>query len=227
VKTITWLTPDGDPEWFPPTEQALDEPNGLLAAGGDLTPRRLLAAYRQGVFPWFAAGQPILWWSPDPRAVLYPVEFRCSRSLAKTLRNRGFIVQVSRAFEDVITACAAPRDPHSGTWITPEMQAAYVELHRRGFAHSIETWLEGRLVGGLYGLRLGGIFFGESMFSRERDASKAALAHLVTVCLRAGIGLIDCQLASRHLASLGSRSIPRSRFLAALREHVSTAPLPL
>lgn len=227
MKTITWLTPDGDPEWLPPIEQALDEPNGLLAAGGDLTPRRLIAAYRRGVFPWFAAGQPILWWAPDPRAVLVPAEFRCSRSLAKTMRNRGFELVVDRAFEAVIAACAAPRDGHFGTWITPEMQSAYTELHRQGFAHSIETWLDGTLVGGLYGLRLGGIFFGESMFSHERDASKAALAHLVSLSVRGGIALIDCQLASRHLASLGSRGIPRARFQALLREHVSTAPLPL
>lgn len=227
MKTITWLTPDGDPEWLPPIEQALDEPNGLLAAGGDLTPRRLIAAYRRGVFPWFAAGQPILWWAPDPRAVLVPAEFRCSRSLAKTMRNRGFELVVNRAFEAVIAACAAPRDDHFGTWITPEMQSAYTGLHRQGFAHSIETWLDGTLVGGLYGLRLGGIFFGESMFSNERDASKAALAHLVSLCIRGGIALIDCQLASRHLTSLGSRGIPRARFQALLREHVSTAPLPL
>jgi leucyl/phenylalanyl-tRNA---protein transferase len=227
MKTITWLTPDGDPEWLPPIEQALDEPNGLLAAGGDLTPRRLIAAYRRGVFPWFAAGQPILWWSPDPRAVLLPEEFHCSRSLAKSLRHRGFELAVDRAFEEVIAACAAPRADHFGTWITPEMQTAYTELHRQGFAHSIEAWLDGKLVGGLYGLRLGGIFFGESMFSRERDASKAALAHLVSLCAGAGIALIDCQLASRHLASLGSRSIPRARFQALLREHVATAPLPL
>lgn len=227
MKTITWLTPDGDPEWLPPVEQALDEPDGLLAAGGDLSPRRLVAAYRRGVFPWYSAGQPILWWSPDPRAVLFPAEFRCTRSLRKALRNRGFEPAVDRAFGSVIAACAAPRDAHFGTWITPEMQKAYTELHRQGYAHSVETWLEGRLVGGLYGLRLGGVFFGESMFSRERDASKAALAHLVRLCQRDGVALIDCQLASRHLASLGSRNIPRSRFQALLREHIGTAPLPL
>jgi leucyl/phenylalanyl-tRNA---protein transferase len=227
VKTITWLTPDGDPEWLPPTEQALDEPNGLLAAGGDLAPRRLIAAYRRGVFPWFAAGQPILWWSPDPRAVLFPEEFQCSRSLAKSMRNRGFEPAVNRAFAGVIAACAAPRDQHSGTWITPAMQAAYTELHARGFAHSVETWLDGELVGCLYGLRLGGVFFGESMFSIARDASKAALAHLVSLCPARGIVLIDCQLASRHLTSLGSRRIPRARFQTLLREHVSTMPLPL
>lgn len=227
MKTITWLAPDADPEWLPPVEQALDEPNGLLAAGGDLSPRRLLAAYRRGVFPWFAAGQPILWWSPDPRAVLFPAEFRCSRSLGKTLRNRGFEVRLDHAFDRVIAACAAPRDDHSGTWITPAMQTAYTELHRQGFAHSVETWREERLVGGLYGLRLGGIFFGESMFSLDRDASKVALAQLVERCPDIGIVLIDCQLASRHLASLGSRSIPRSRFQALLREQVAMVPLPL
>lgn len=227
MKTITWLAPDGDPEWLPPVEQALDEPDGLLAAGGDLSPRRLIAAYRRGVFPWYAVGQPILWWSPDPRAVLFPAEFRCSRSLRKSLRARGFEYAVDAAFEDVIAACAAPRDNQFGTWITPEMQAAYTTLHRQGFAHSIETRLDGTLVGGLYGVRLGRVFFGESMFSRETDASKAALAHLVSLCLSNGIALIDCQLASKHLASLGSRNIPRSRFQALLREHVGSAPLPL
>jgi leucyl/phenylalanyl-tRNA--protein transferase len=227
VKTITWLARDGDPEWLPPVEQALDEPDGLLAAGGDLSPRRLLAAYRRGVFPWYAAGQPILWWSPDPRAVLFPADFRCSRSLRKSLRSRGFQYTVDRSFEDVIAACAAPRDNHFGTWITPEMQVAYTALHRQGFAHSIETRREGALVGGLYGVRLGRVFFGESMFSLETDASKAALAHLVSLCLRDGTALIDCQLASNHLASLGSRNIPRSRFQALLREHIDAAPLPL
>jgi len=179
VKTITWLSPQDAPEWFPPLEQALDEPAGLLAAGGDLSPARLLAAYQRGIFPWYSPGQPVLWWSPDPRAVLFPAEFRCSRSLSKTLRNGGFGVRIDGNFAAVIDACAAPR-PHSlGTWITSEMRNAYVELHRLGYAHSIEAWRAGALAGGLYGVRLGGVFFGESMFSRERDASKVALAHLV------------------------------------------------
>ena len=227
MKTITWLSPQDAPDRFPPIEQALDEPAGLLAAGGDLSSERLLAAYQRGIFPWYSPGQPVLWWAPDPREVLYPSEFRRSRSLMKSLRNRGFELTVDRDFDAVIRACAAPR-PHSiGTWITPEMRAAYLELHRLGYAHSIETWREGRLVGGLYGVRLGGVFFGESMFSRESDASKVALSHLVDLCLELGIAVIDCQLASRHLKSLGSRSIPRSEFQCLLRQHVVLEPLPM
>jgi leucyl/phenylalanyl-tRNA--protein transferase len=221
VKTITWLSPQDAAEWFPPLDQALDEPSGLLAAGGDLSPTRLLAAYQRGIFPWYSPGQPVLWWAPDPRAVLFPNEFRITRSLAKTLRNRGFERAVDRDFAGVIQACAAPRTRSIGTWITPEMSKAYVELHRRGFAHSVETWLDGRLVGGLYGVRLGKVFFGESMFALERDASKVALAHLVELSLAEGIAVIDCQMASRHLESLGSRTIPRLRFQALLREHVA------
>jgi leucyl/phenylalanyl-tRNA---protein transferase len=221
VKTITWLSPKDAPEWFPPPEQALDDPAGLLAAGGDLSPARLLAAYRRGIFPWYSPGQPVLWWSPDPRAVLFPEEFRISRSLAKTLRNGRFRCTLDEDFPGVIDGCAAPRSQSLGTWITPEMRAAYLELHHLGRAHSIEARLDGQLLGGLYGVRLGGVFFGESMFSRARDASKVALAHLVAVCRRNSIAVIDCQLASRHLASLGSRSIPRAQFQALLREWVS------
>jgi leucyl/phenylalanyl-tRNA--protein transferase len=220
VKTITWLSPQDAPERFPPLERALDEPAGLLAAGGDLSPARLLAAYQRGIFPWYSPGQPVLWWSPDPRAVLFPGEFHCTRSLAKTLRNRGFETAIDRDFEAVIAACAAPRANSLGTWITPEMRAAYVELHRHGYAHSFETYQAGELVGGLYGVRLGGVFFGESMFSRARDASKIALVRLVGFSREEGIAVIDCQLASRHLQSLGSRQIPRAQFQALLREHV-------
>jgi leucyl/phenylalanyl-tRNA--protein transferase len=227
VKTITWLSPQDGPDWFPPLERALDEPAGLLAAGGDLSTPRLLAAYRRGIFPWYSPGQPVLWWSPDPRAVLFPDEFHCTRSLAKTLRNGGFDSAIDRDFRGVIEACAAPRPQSVGTWITAEMLAAYVELHRRGYAHSVETWRGGELVGGLYGVRLGGVFFGESMFSRERDASKVALARLVEACVGDGIMIIDCQMASAHLESLGSRRIPRARFQAMLREQVSLAPLGL
>jgi leucyl/phenylalanyl-tRNA---protein transferase len=227
VKTITWLSPHDAPEWFPPLEQALEEPAGLLAAGGDLSPERLIAAYRNGIFPWYSPGQPVLWWSPDPRAVLFPEEFRCRRSLEKTLRNGGFTVSVDRDFAGVIDGCAAPRAASPGTWITVEMRAAYLELHRLGCGHSIEAWRAGALVGGLYGVRLGGVFFGESMFSRARDASKAALAHLVALCRRNAIAAIDCQLPSRHLASLGARTIPRARFQALLREHVRTSCEPL
>ena len=220
MKSITWLSAQDGPEWFPPLEQALEEPCGLLAAGGDLSPERLIAAYRGGIFPWYSPGQPVLWWSPDPRAVLFPEEFHCTRSLAKTLRNGGFSYSMDRDFPAVIDGCAAPRAASPGTWITSDMRAAYLELHHLRHAHSIEIWRGAELVGGLYGVRLGGVFFGESMFSRARDASKAALAHLVAVCRRNSLAVIDCQLPSRHLTSLGSRTIPRSQFQALLREQV-------
>jgi leucyl/phenylalanyl-tRNA--protein transferase len=221
MKRITWLSPSDRPDWFPPVEQSLDEPAGLLAAGGDLSPARLLAAYHRGIFPWYSPGQPVLWWSPDPRAVLFPEEFHCSRSLAKTLRNAGFECAVNRDFRAVIAACAAPRPRSGGTWITPEMQSAYCELHRLGYAHSIGIYREGQLAGGLYGVRLGGVFFAESMFSAERDASKVALAHLARACPANGVALIDCQLPSPHLASLGSRPIPRTQFQKILREQIA------
>ncbi len=227
MRTITWLSPHDAPEWFPPAEQALEEPAGLLAAGGDLSPARLVAAYRRGIFPWYSPGQPVLWWSPDPRAVLFPEEFHRSRSLAKTLRNAGFALSVDADFAGVIDGCAAPRAASPGTWITSEMRAAYLALHRLGHAHSIEVHHQDLLVGGLYGVRLGAVFFGESMFSRQRDASKAALAHLVALCQRNNLAVIDCQLPSRHLASLGVRSIPRAQFQALLGEHVAVAAGPL
>lgn len=227
MKTITWLSPLDEPEWFPPLEQALEEPAGLLAAGGDLSPQRLLAAYRRGIFPWYSPGQPVLWWSPDPRAVLYPEEFHCTRSLAKTLRNGGYACTRDRDFAAIIDGCAAPRPGSPGTWITSEMRAAYLELHRLGYAHSIEVWRASELAGGLYGVRLGGVFFGESMFSRMRDASKVALSHLAALCRCNGIAVIDCQLPSRHLQSLGSRSIPRKAFQTLLREQVRADSAPL
>lgn len=216
MKRITWLSPADEPDWFPDPDLALDDPPGLLAAGGDLTARRLLAAYRRGIFPWYSPGQPILWWSPDPREVLFPAEFHQSRSLGKAVRNRGLAVTFDSDFMAVIDSCAAPRDSGGGTWITPAMRAAYLELHRLGHAHSVEARREGTLVGGLYGVALGGIFFGESMFARERDASKIALAALVGQCAARGIHLIDCQLTSTHLRSLGSRPVPRHEFLASL-----------
>jgi len=219
VRTITWLSPHDAPEWFPPPEQALEEPSGLLAAGGDLSPERLLAAYRRGIFPWYSPGQPVLWWSPDPRAVLFPEEFHLSRSLAKTLRRGSFTASLDEDFEGVVGGCAAPRASSAGTWITHEMRAAYLQLHRLGHAHSIEIRHDGVLAGGLYGVRLGGVFFGESMFSRARDASKAALAHLVALCRRNALAVIDCQLPSHHLASLGARTIPRGQFQGLLAEH--------
>jgi leucyl/phenylalanyl-tRNA---protein transferase len=226
-KTITWLSPQGDREWFPPLDQALEEPEGLLAAGGDLSPARLLAAYRRGIFPWYSAGQPVLWWSPNPREVLLPDEFKCSRSLAKTLRNRGFEIAFDRDFAGVVSACAARREHSNGTWITPEMHAAYSELHEHGRAHSVEVSLNGELVGGLYGVLMGRVFFGESMFSRERDASKAALAHLVERGLVAGLTLIDCQLPTPHLRSLGSKPMNRRDFSALVHEGTAVPDVPL
>jgi leucyl/phenylalanyl-tRNA--protein transferase len=226
-KTITWLTPDGDREWFPPLDQVLDEPEGLLAAGGDLSVPRLLAAYRRGIFPWYSAGQPVLWWSPNPREVLVPGEFRCSRSLAKTLRNRGFGVTFDSDFAAVVDACAARREHSPGTWITPEMRAAYCVLHEQGHAHSVEVRLDGALVGGLYGVLLGRVFFGESMFSRERDASKVALARLSERSVVAGVQLIDCQLPTPHLRSLGSRPMPRHEFSALVAQITAGADMPL
>jgi leucyl/phenylalanyl-tRNA--protein transferase len=216
MKQITWLSPQDPPDHFPPVAQALDDPNGLLAGGGDLSPERLVAAYRRGIFPWFAQGQPVLWWSPDPREVLFPGEFQISRSLARTLRSGRLTTTQDQAFEAVIDACAAPRPGAHGTWITPEMRAAYVELHRRGLAHSIESWAAGGLVGGLYGVAAGRVFCGESMFSRANDASKVALATLVATAPQRGFELIDCQMPSAHLRSLGSRPLPRERFLSYL-----------
>ena len=213
---IAWLAPGDPPDSFPPVERALRDPQGLLAAGGDLSCERLVAAYRRGIFPWYSPGQPVLWWSPDPREVLLPAEFHISRSLARALRTRGFEYRVDEDFEAVISHCAAPRGASPGTWITSDMQAASVALHRRGIAHSAEIRRAGRLVGGVYGVRLGRVFFGESMFSLERDASKAALAGLVHQCIEDGTEMIDCQMPSEHLRSLGSRALPRAEFLRRL-----------
>lgn len=202
---------------FPDVEYALDDPNGLLAVGGDLSPQRLLYAYRHGIFPWYSQGQPILWWSPNPRAVLFPERFRLRRSLAKRMRNAGFELRVDTHFTDVMRACAAPRKDADGTWITDEMLRAYTHLHELGIAHSIETWREDRLVGGLYGLGIGRAFFGESMFSREPDASKVALAHLIQGRGPRPYEMIDCQVSSSHLASLGAVDIPRQQFIELVR----------
>jgi leucyl/phenylalanyl-tRNA--protein transferase len=218
VSPIYWLSRAQAP-WFPPVSEALREPDGLLAAGGDLTPERLIAAYERGIFPWYCAGQPVLWWSPDPRAVLYPEELRISRSLRKRARNSGVATRLDSSFDAVIHACAAPRSPDTGTWLTEEMIAAYQQLHLLGYAHSVETWLGDELVGGLYGVCLGRVFFGESMFSRKTDASKIALMQLVDECRTRGIVLIDCQVVSGHLSSLGSRTISREAFLATLKQH--------
>ena len=217
---IPWIAPNAPPGAFPPVGEALREPDGLLCVGGDLSQPRLLEAYRRGIFPWYSEGQPILWWSPDPRTVLFPEEFKVSRSLAKSCRNRGYEVTFDRAFVAVMQHCADASLRPEGTWISPEMLVAYRNLHAAGYAHSIETWLEGRLVGGLYGIALGRVFFGESMFSRERDASKVALLQLVDFALARGVGLIDCQVASPHLASLGARDIPRGEFVARLERAI-------
>jgi leucyl/phenylalanyl-tRNA--protein transferase len=207
-----WLTADLT---FPPIVKALKEPNGLLAVGGDLSPARLLAAYRRGIFPWYSADEPLLWWSPDPRMVLFPDQVRITRSLAKTLRNADYAVKLDTAFYHVIAACAAtPRDGQNGTWITAEMQAAYGRLHALGYAHSVETWHDGKLIGGLYGIAIGQAFFGESMFSHATDASKIALAHLCRYLVARGFGIIDCQMETTHLASLGALPISRDDYLA-------------
>ena len=210
---LAWLDPGASPELLPDPAQALAEPNGLLAVGGALSPEWLLAAYRRGIFPWFGRGQPILWWSPDPRAVIRPETFRPSRSLAQSIRNRGYELKINSDFAAVIAACAAPRAGGGGTWIGAAMRRAYEELHRLGHAHSFETWSEGRLVGGLYGVQVGRLFSGESMFSRARDASKVALAQLIAHARATGIGLIDCQLPTPHLQSLGAESLTRAEFL--------------
>ncbi|MEJ1959041.1 MAG: leucyl/phenylalanyl-tRNA--protein transferase [Nitrosomonadales bacterium] len=203
---------------FPPPEQALRHPNGLIAAGGDLAPERLLDAYRHGIFPWFNADDPILWWSPDPRMVLFPDEFKISHSLRKILQNHIYEVRTDTVFEQVMRACAAPRNGQAGTWIHEDMIAAYTTLHRMGYAHSVETWKDGVLAGGLYGLAIGRMFYGESMFSRSSNASKVALAHLTAQLKRWNFGMIDCQMNTPHLASLGAREIPRAEFANTLQE---------
>ena len=211
---LTWLTADS--ATFPPPERAMAEPNGLLAAGGDLTPARLLQAYRQGIFPWFAPGQPILWWCPDPRTVVRPADLHVSRSMGKVLRQGRLRVALDCDFPAVISACAAPRAGASGTWITPKMQDAYIELHRMGHAHSVEVYQDDELVGGLYGIALGRVFFGESMFSRVDNASKVAFITLVRQLEAWGFALIDCQMPTDHLFSLGASSMPRADFCAEL-----------
>ena len=214
---IAWLGADTP---FPPLAAAQKEPNGLLAVGGDLSPRRLLDAYRRGIFPWYSEGDPILWWSPDPRMVLFPDELRVTRSLAKTLRNKPHEVRFDTAFAAVMRACAAPRPGQGGTWIGPEMRTAYRKLHDLGYAHSVETWIDDDLAGGLYGVAIGGAFFGESMFSRARDASKMALVGLVRRLAAEGFGLIDCQMHTSHLESLGAREIPRTEFARRVKDLV-------
>jgi leucyl/phenylalanyl-tRNA---protein transferase len=223
---IPWISDDLP---FPPVERALRSPNGLLAAGGDLSEARLLAAYRNGIFPWFNPGEPILWWSPDPRMILIPSEFRASHSLARKLRNGPFDMRCDTVFEQVVRGCAAPRMKdrvsQPGTWIGEDMISAYCSLHQHGYAHSVETWQDGKLVGGLYGVSIGRMFYGESMFSDVSNASKIALAHLARQLDRWGFGMIDCQMSTPHLVSLGAREIPRSEFIASVQELIHYTPV--
>lgn len=217
---IAWVHPGAG---FPPVEQALQEPNGLLAASAHLDTATLALAYTQGIFPWYSDDEPVLWWSPDPRMVLHTQELRLTRSLRKTLRQAraGAMgeLRLDTDFEAVMHACAEPRSGQGGTWITPAVIQAYVGLHHEGCAHSIELWRNGSLVGGAYGVSLGRMFFGESMFARERDASKIALCTLVSLLRQEGVAMIDCQQKTAHLASLGAREIPRAAFM----QHVQAA----
>jgi leucyl/phenylalanyl-tRNA---protein transferase len=215
---IPWL---GDDDPLPPVSDALRRPNGLLAAGGGLSVRRLVEAYRHGCFPWFSDGEPVLWWSPDPRMVLVPAELHVPKSLARRLRRGDITVTADLAFPDVMAGCAEPRDHQGGTWITAEMMSAYLALHQAGHAHSIEAWQDGLLVGGLYGVALGRAFFGESMFTRVPDASKIALVTLVAQLQRWEFGLIDCQMKTEHLARFGAREIPRATFVQQLESLVA------
>lgn len=207
-----WIDPDSPEIDFPDVETAMHEPDGLLAIGGDLSEDRLLNAYRHGIFPWYGPGQPILWWAPDPRLVLPPEKLHVSHSLAKTIRKKKFTVTLDKDFPGTISACAAPRDAQAGTWITPDMTAAYTDLHRAGYAHSVECWHDGELAGGLYGVALGRIFFGESMFARVTDASKIALVTLSRQLQRWDFSMIDCQVHTAHLESLGATTISRMAF---------------
>jgi leucyl/phenylalanyl-tRNA--protein transferase len=218
---LAWLE-RGDP--FPPVERALKDPNGLLAAGGDLSVERLLEAYRRGVFPWYSSGQPPLWWSPDPRMVLFCDELKVPRSLAKSIRNKGYEVRIDTAFPEVVAGCAFRPE---GTWLGKDMKKAYVRLHSEGHAHSFETWRGEDLVGGLYGVAVGRMFYGESMFSRATDASKVALVTLVSHLEVHGFPLIDCQMHTPLLESLGAREIPRAEFLRALATLVNYAERPV
>lgn len=214
---VKYCSPDDQPS-FPNTTFILSDPAGLIQMGGALSPEWLLTAYRRGIFPWFSESDPILWWCPNPRTILMPTEFKLSRSLAKVMRNGGFKVTYDTAFDAVINACAYTRDE---TWIMPEMIAGYRQLHEQGYAHSVEVWLDGALVGGLYGIALGKIFFGESMFAKANNASKVALATLCTQLDAWGFQLIDCQFSTEHLLSLGAKEITRDNFLAKLKHALS------
>lgn len=220
---LTVLSPHDRNQPFPPVESALAEPNGLLAVGGCLSVRRLVNAYRNGIFPWYSPGEPILWWSPDPRLVLEPEGFKLSRSLRRTLRRGEFGFSCDQAFESVLQACSEPRAYADGTWLTPDMKRAYRELHRQHYAHSVEAWQGGDLVGGLYGVAIGRVFFGESMFHRVDNASKAALAYACAAMAEWGFRLIDCQVRTPHLLSLGAHEIPRAEFAELLARYRDVA----
>ena len=219
ITTAPFLLDLYDVNSFPDVELALVDPDGLLAIGGDLSVERLTAAYRRGIFPWYSEGQPIIWWSPNPRAVLFLDKLKISRSLKKSLKKIDYHVTFDRAFKDVIEACAKTRRDGFGTWIVDEMKDAYIELYQHGIAHSVEVWFDDKLVGGLYGVSLGKVFFGESMFSRKTDASKIALVYLVKQCQQWGFGFIDCQVYSEHLGTLGAERISRYSFIKLLNEY--------
>ena len=218
---LHWLDPRNPRQPFPSASQAMRDPNGLLAIGGDLSATRLLSAYAQGIFPWYNPDEPILWWCPDPRAVLFPAEFHVSRSLARRLRRHDYANTLNRAFPAVLEACSGPRARGRGTWLGPEMKQAYQDLHERGHAQSVEVWQGRELAGGLYGVSLGRAFYGESMFSRVDDGSKIALYYLCRQLRAWDFELMDCQISSPHLATLGAVEIPREQFLGRLRAAVA------
>jgi leucyl/phenylalanyl-tRNA--protein transferase len=213
---IKWISPDDPPDAFPPVSCAMRAPNGLLAAGGDLAADRLLYAYEHAIFPWFDTGQPILWWSPDPRCILRPDGLHVARRFRQAVRNASFRISFNTVFEDVIAACGGARKTGTATWITPEMVSAYSELHATGWAHSVEVWRDEQLVGGLYGIAIGRAFFGESMFSRVNNASKVAVLALCRRLLERGFVVLDCQVPSPHLMSLGASLMPRTEFAGLL-----------
>ncbi|HUG98495.1 MAG TPA: leucyl/phenylalanyl-tRNA--protein transferase [Gammaproteobacteria bacterium] len=223
AQEMRWLGPPGSEIRFPDPASALSWPNGLLAAGGDLSPERLLAAYRRGIFPWYETGQPILWWCPDPRAVIIPGELHIARRLRRQLASRPFEASFDREFAAVVRGCARSESPGTGTWITPEMAAAYTRLHQLGHAHSVEVWAGDALAGGLYGVAIGRAFFAESMFSGLPNASKAAMIHLTRELRARDFLVMDCQLPSRHLATMGAREIPRREFLALVSQGLAGA----
>ncbi len=225
MNRLHWLTVDSN-ESFPELDQALKEPDGLLAIGGDLSPTRLLNAYKHGIFPWYTEGEPILWWSPDPRCVLFPEKLKISRSLKKTLKKKTFEIRMDSAFEEVMLACAEPRPGQAGTWITPDVFQAYTRMHDLGYAHSIECWQHEQLVGGLYGMAIGQVFFGESMFSKVTDASKIALVYLCEFLQAHNFKLIDSQVHTRHLQSMGAEMMPRKQFARLVTQYTAINDLP-